>query len=145
MLSLEQMIFCIQKIYPGTGQGVDYWVAHPVDASLKQIGPAFVVEWKLEHPQPGDDEIDAQWTAHGDEYLVLIADADGRTRRNALLLTADNLVEMALDTGNTALEALARTYRQSLRDLPQSQGWPRAIIWPDPPDAQSAITQTSQT
>lgn len=142
MLSLEEMIFCLKKVYPGTRQGSDYWVAHPVDASLQQSGPAFVVEWKLDQPQPTEEEIEAQWTAHGDECRAMVADADGRAKRNALLIDADNLVEMALDTGNTTLETSARTYRQVLRDLPQSPGWPAAIVWPVPPDAQSSATQT---
>ncbi|RDK01430.1 phage tail assembly chaperone [Paraburkholderia lacunae] len=142
MLSLEQMIFCIQKVYPGTRQGSDYWVAHPVDASLQQSGPAFVVEWKLDQPQPTEEQIEAHWTAHGDEYRAMAADADGRAKRNALLVDADNLVEMAIDTGNAALETSARSYRQSLRDLPQREGWPNAISWPDPADAQPSIPQT---
>jgi hypothetical protein len=143
MMTHEQMIFCIQKIYPGTTHGVNYWVGHPSDpVTGVQIGPAFVVEWNMTDAQPDEAAIADQWAEHGDEYQTMVADADGRAKRNALLVDADNLVEMALDTGNTTLEASARTYRQLLRDLPQSEGWPAAIVWPDPPDAQSSAPQT---
>lgn len=142
MLSLEQLIFCLQKIYPGTRQGVDYWVAHPVDVALQQSAPAFIVEWKLDKPQPGDEQIDAQWTAHGAEFVALAADTDARAKRAALLTSADYLVETALDTGNGALESAARKYRQALRDVTESAGWPESIVWPDPPPVQSTAPQT---
>jgi hypothetical protein len=143
MMTHEQMIFCIQKIYPGTTHGVDYWVGHPSDpVTGVQTATAFVVQWNMKDAQPDEAAIAEQWAAHGAEYQAMVTDADGRAKRNALLVDADNLVEMALDTGNTALEASARAYRQALRDLPQNEGWPATVVWPDPPAAQSTDSQT---
>jgi len=55
-----------------------------------------------------------------------------RMKRAGLLMQADYMVNLALDTGDTALEAAARTYRQALRDV-TLQPDPTNIVWPVKP------------
>ncbi|UTZ35142.1 hypothetical protein HB762_28005 (plasmid) [Vibrio campbellii] len=53
-------------------------------------------------------------------------------KRDLLLKEADNLVNVALD--NNIDTAPFRSYRQQLRDLPQSNQDPYAINWPQKPE-----------
>ncbi|HDR9028754.1 TPA: hypothetical protein QDB14_002954 [Burkholderia vietnamiensis] len=134
MMRHDELIFCLQKLHPGTVHGVDFWVAHPSDFSTgTQTGPAFIVQWNLEAVQPDDAEIDVVWREHGEEYRAMIADADARAKRARLLTDADRMVSKAVDLNEFDSEAQARAYRQALRDITTQPGWPTSISWPDPP------------
>lgn len=52
-----------------------------------------------------------------------------RVSRNALLLESDwtQLSDSPVD------KAIWSTYRQALRDIPQQDGFPENIVWPDKP------------
>ena len=58
---------------------------------------------------------------------------EARRERNALLRETDILVLRSLETGGAPSEALT-TYRQALRDLPQSTASPSEIRWPVQPE-----------
>ncbi len=64
MITHEQMMFCIQRIYPqitAQDHGRNYFVGMPVDAD-KQTGEAFIMEWRYDDiEQPTFEEIMAVW------------------------------------------------------------------------------------
>jgi len=62
-------------------------------------------------------------------YISELA-TDVRKRRNTLLDKADIIVNKADDSGNTEMIAKARAYRQSLRDIPEQDGFPENVVWP---------------
>lgn len=135
MLTVEQMIWCVQQLYPGTQQGRDYLIGHPVDSdTLVQNGPAFVAVWKNQRlTQPTDDQVQAVWLAQGSTYLTAQAEVDARARRDALLAAADYMVNRAIDRQDAAAQAAASAYRQALRDVPEQAGFPNTISWPTSP------------
>ena len=55
-----------------------------------------------------------------------------RQRRDALLAECDWVSLRATDSGGSMHEAW-HTYRQDLRDIPEQQGFPHAIVWPSAP------------
>ena len=60
--------------------------------------------------------------------------ARARAKRDALLAACDYFVMTDYDAEAEAL-ALVKAYRKALRDLPTQEGFPRAIAWPDKPEA----------
>lgn len=54
-----------------------------------------------------------------------------RKERNSLMTKSDIAVNKAADQGNTEAEARARTYRQALRDIPEQEGFPFEVEWPE--------------
>lgn len=65
-----------------------------------------------------------------DEALASTA----RAKRVALLAACDYFVMPDYDAEAEAL-ARVQAYRKALRDLPTQEGFPRAIAWPDKPEA----------
>ena len=53
-----------------------------------------------------------------------------RSLRNRLLLESDYLVACTYEQGNPVSSEL-KTYRQALRDLPESFSDPAEIVWPN--------------
>ena len=45
-VSLEQAIYIIEKIYPNSIHGRDYWIAQPVEGD-ERFGSVFIAEWKV--------------------------------------------------------------------------------------------------
>lgn len=67
-----------------------------------------------------------------------VLDTEARQRRNALLAEADGLVMRAIEQsvmqkGAIDIPGNIVQYKQTLRDLPNSAGWPRNIVWPEKP------------
>ncbi|MDR1311089.1 MAG: phage tail assembly chaperone [Burkholderiaceae bacterium] len=58
---------------------------------------------------------------------------NARSQRDGLLAQADILILKAEDTGGDT--SALRTYRQTLRDVPEQAGFPDAISWPVLPGA----------
>ena len=56
-----------------------------------------------------------------------------RMRRNALLAETDKWVAIAGEKGEP-LSPEKAAYRQALRDLPEQEGWPYNINWPEMPE-----------
>ena len=138
MLTADQLAYLLAREYPTLVKCVDYWVGHPVDrTTFKQKAPAFIVKWyRRDIPVPLSDDILKLWDKYGDDCKRDLACNAVRRQRNELLVTADRLVERAIDTGNVADEKTARTYRQALRDVPQQPGFPLAVEWPEYPGQQ---------
>ncbi|MCM1516228.1 MAG: phage tail assembly chaperone [Paraprevotella sp.] len=56
-----------------------------------------------------------------------------RSQRNALLQEADILINKAIDADED-ISALS-AYRQALRDVPQQEGFPHNVVWPELPQS----------
>lgn len=130
LMTNEDLLYLLQKFYPGTQNGIDYMTAHDLDADQAQKDHAYLFWWKLTTPRPSKTDLIALWHQHGagvlaERELVLLRD-----ERNSRLAVADMLVERAKDKGDSAAEAAARAYRQALRDVPQQPGFPDVINWP---------------
>lgn len=71
---------------------------------------------------------------HTLEKLPLdIASTNMRAERKARLAETDWVVARAYEEGNPVPEEW-QSYRQNLRDLPQQQGFPYDIVWPNKPE-----------
>jgi hypothetical protein len=68
----------------------------------------------------------------GEEEWIANADArmehEVRQKRDRLLLGSDWAVLRAFESGGES--AKLREYRQTLRDLPEQDGFPNSVIWP---------------
>jgi hypothetical protein len=122
----------LQKLYPGTENGVDYMTAHElVDGS--QTGHAKLWWWKLSAPQPSQVDLEMLWAQYGPQILQDRIVYYTREERNKRLAEADTLVEKAIDKNDEAAEKAARDYRQALRDVPSQPGFPDNFTWPELP------------
>lgn len=105
--------------------------------------------WESEHKvfakEPSSD-IGVFWSALGVEYseaesvktepfvepdTVLAARA--REKRNSLLYATDHYFLMDSPVSGDKLEAL-KVYRQALRDVPQQEGFPHDVVFPEKPE-----------
>ena len=57
---------------------------------------------------------------------------DVRDKRNQLLSETDYLTNNDYPISEEARE-LVRAYRQALRDVPQQEGFPETVVWPEKP------------
>ena len=55
-----------------------------------------------------------------------------RSQRNKLLSETDWVVTKAFET-STEIDASTTTYRQALRDVPEQEGFPHEVVWPELP------------
>lgn len=71
------------------------------------------------------------WKAEQPDPAVALA-AEVRTQRDALLTACDwtQMPDSPLDEETKAAWA---TYRQELRDVPQQEGFPETVTWPEEP------------
>lgn len=58
--------------------------------------------------------------------------SDIRAQRNAILSETDYLVNNDYPISDSD-KKIIREYRQALRDIPQQQGFPKNVIWPEKP------------
>ena len=59
-----------------------------------------------------------------------------RTKRDALIEETDYLLMPDYPISEEELAAV-KTYRQALRDVPQQDGFPNDVVWPEKPDVQN--------
>lgn len=87
-----------------------------------------IVLWEGPGPRPTDAEIAQAVTEYQPWYRWHVV----RTQRNALLASCDwtQVADAAASAENVAAWV---TYRQVLRNVPQTQTDPDAIVWPVPP------------
>lgn len=136
-ISHDEMVFCLQKMYPDTHHGVHYMVMHPVEqGSAKRTGPAAIAAWGVgdTHAPDPDRDIAPIWERYKDEYTATVQARQARHQREVLLAAADVLVNRAHDSDNADALAIAKVYRQALRDVPQQAGFPNTIDWPTKPE-----------
>ena len=110
----------------------EYGFYHPVEGYRQYIGnkPVLSDGWVEIPLKPGGDY---EWS--GKEWIKQPPKLDqlaneSRNKRNALLTASDwtQVADAPVDQ-----EAWA-TYRQELRDIPQQEGFPVDIKWPDEPE-----------
>ena len=86
-------------------------------------------------PQPSPQHV---WDAASKRWLVVASDADiavqVRSARDGLLAEGDWRAVRAWERG-VPMEAAWLHYRQALRDVSAQTGFPRAVVWPAPPNA----------
>lgn len=97
--------------YPGSIK-VDYNIVRGYDGRLYREG---------EEPVKTNEEAEAE------------AAAAARAKRDSLIAETDYLFlsDYPLDE---AKKAAWTAYRQALRDIPEQDGWPMSIIWPEKPE-----------
>lgn len=133
----DELVFCLQKMYPGTEHGVHYMVLHPVAVgSAQRTGPASIAAWGVDGaPLPDiDRDLAPLWEKYKDEYVTKVTARKTRNERAARLADADVLVNLAHDSDNADALAKAKVYRQALRDVPAQAGFPNDVVWPTKPE-----------
>jgi len=87
------------------------------------------IEWLDENQsQPSREEIEAEWAVVENEVEAKKV----RKERDFLLTESDWVTIRALETGNPVPDEW-KEYRQQLRNVPQQNGFPMEIIWPEKP------------
>ena len=67
-----------------------------------------------------------------DLYKRLNHEQDIRAKRNNLLSNTDHLIQSDYPISDEKKQEI-KVYRQALRDIPQQDGFPDNIVWPDKP------------
>ena len=86
------------------------------------------------------DRISGIWTEKWSVGIGVTADIDAsaayavRVERDSKLAKTDWLVTKSVDTG-VSMGSSWTTYRQELRDLPNSSGFPHSVTWPTEPSS----------
>ena len=65
--------------------------------------------------------------------FVTLNEREARDLRDKLLADSDWVVTKASEAGEPVATAWA-TYRQALRDIPQQEGFPENVVWPEKPE-----------
>ena len=80
-------------------------------------------------------EIGGEWVQQWDvlELPLEKAEANVRGKRSSLLAQSDWVVPFYLEKGQPVPQEW-QDYRQALRDIPQQEGFPYAVIWPTKPE-----------
>lgn len=91
----------------------------------EQFVQPYVDQWAKEK-QEQRDEARAEW------YKPENVEARARETRNVLLEETDYILMPDYPITEEQREAWI-AYRQALRDLPEQEGWPTDIIWPEKP------------
>ena len=67
-----------------------------------------------------------------DLYKRMSNEQDIRARRNNLLSNTDHLIQSDYPISDEKKQEI-KVYRQALRDIPQQDGFPDNIVWPEKP------------
>jgi hypothetical protein len=88
-----------------------------------------IEKWNTEKlgPKPTQEQLDSSWST----YTTNLAWEEVRIKRNGLIISSDWTQVNDSPLQNKAAWA---TYRQALRDIPQTQTDPDNIVWPTPPN-----------
>lgn len=135
LMTNEDLLHLLQKLYPGTDNGKDYMTGHRLTADRVQDGHGFIFSWNMDKPEPKQKDLEALWEKHGMDILTAREIRELRYQRNQKLLAADGMYHIAVDRDDAEMIKLVRVYRQALRDIPQQPGFPDTIDWPTAPDA----------
>ena len=118
------------------------------DAILDEMGydrirpgvqPSFSVPYQYVY-RNGEEQISGIWTEKWSVGTGVTATIDAsaayavRVERDSKLAKTDWLVTKSVDTG-VSMGSSWTTYRQELRDLPNSSGFPHSVTWPTEPSS----------
>lgn len=87
----------------------------------------YVRQWEAEKARQ-EAEFEAEWNKPEN------VEARAREQRNILLSETDYMLMPDYPLTDAQRSAWA-AYRQALRDLPEQEGWPESIVWPEKPNA----------
>jgi hypothetical protein len=127
MITHDQLVFILNRVYPQLAHGQDYLVGHPMDPEAReQSGEPFLLAWPETVAQPDIAALIASYPNYESDWLAIRAreDRNSRLRKSDWTQTGDAPLSNA---GNW------KTYRQALRDVPQQTGFPGTINWPAEP------------
>jgi hypothetical protein len=120
----ELLVLAIKERYPEMRHGVDFWVANPCTAQGVHTGDAFIAAW------PDDTPPDVSPLLVRARELAPVRQAKlALEDRNQRLVESDWAMWPDVPTDKAAWSA----YRQALRDLPTTDGWPLNFEWPAKP------------
>ncbi|KVQ43249.1 hypothetical protein WK03_18810 [Burkholderia cepacia] len=125
-MTLEQLLFILEREYPNLVAGRDYMLARRMDSEAKAVEHARIKEWPSGLPIPDQEWILGRASFYRDEMSA----APVKAYRDQMLTATD------WTQGRDVPPALAEqyaSYRQALRDVPQQSGWPLDVQWPSPP------------
>ena len=100
--------------------------------------PEFFTRWVHTTPESPDNVGDK--TGDMGSIAIVLTDAEydtvlaasARQKRGRLIAATDYLVTPDYPISDDRL-AKVKTYRQALRDIPEQEGFPRTITWPEKP------------
>ena len=95
-----------------------------VDQYDKFVEP-YVAQWEAEKARQ-EAAAEAEWNDPAN------VEARARVERNRLLAETDYILMPDYPLAE-AQRAAWTVYRQALRDLPEQDGWPASIVWPEKP------------
>lgn len=134
MITHDELIYCIQQVYPGAVHGPDFLVGHEIDEETdQQKAPAKIYRWSMDAPQPDEEAVDALIEQYGDQARVHVLATYARQQRDHMLRESDGPYLRAQERGEDVSALLS--YRNALRDLPEQPGFPETIVWPELPAA----------
>jgi len=144
MFSACPPAFEVQSLPHGSAQVTFYYDTHQLFTSDDEEGERWRCQFyslvtmnsaNLAH-RVGSDY--AGWFAAAKEQEDARVAAAARLRRNTALAESDYLLlpDYPIDDDT---RALVIEYRQVLRDLPETPGWPHEVVWPERPALSSGI------
>jgi hypothetical protein len=127
----ELLMLAIEARCPGIIHGVEYWVCHPLDENGQHCGDAEIAAWSPTCRWKLEDLPNMSILRQEAESMrPILAAKHARAVRREKLAACDwtQNAEFPAD-----FRAKWAKYRQELRDITESEGWPLNIIWPKEP------------
>jgi len=94
----------------------------------------YVDQWEAEKARQEAEEARLQAEAEAEWNKPENVAARAREERDKLLAESDFIL-MPDYPASEEVKAAWTAYRQALRDLPEQEGWPMNIVWPEKPSA----------
>lgn len=140
----DQLVFCLchadERVNPRE-HGVKFLVVMPIDDDTgEQAGAPYISWWKYDFPPPPDKVINETWKRVKDKFEIdpfcLGLDVATRIKRDSLLSELDLVIANPLRWNEFTKEQQKELskYRQDLLDVPQQEGFPENVVFPDKPD-----------
>ncbi|AOJ86740.1 hypothetical protein WS87_08665 [Burkholderia sp. MSMB0856] len=126
------MVLALKRMYPELVPGKDYRAAQPVERNGGQSGPPFIAYWVSESvQQPEDAEVHAFFVANEES----IRSEHVRIFRDMALRNSDSMTVAPPDAPKSVRTLAEKwvTYRENLRKIPEQEGFPFSVVWPESP------------
>ena len=113
------------------------WVDGSHDHHCRRVDLATGQVIRFRPPPPLDTPLNGWlWVEEAERWVQVKTDlavaAEVRRERDRRLAETSWIVERALES-QAPVPQDWRAYRQALRDVPQQPGFPRSVVWPEPP------------
>ncbi|WP_176307900.1 phage tail assembly chaperone [Burkholderia ambifaria] len=128
----DHMVIALQMMFPDLVSGRDYRCFHQLDAEGNQVGLPMIGIWRSNELRcPSDEEVHAFFEANEEAIRAKHI----RMFRDMELLATDGKANAPVDAPPQVRELSAQwqNFRQSLRDVPEQEGFPFNVEWPDSP------------